>query len=193
MLHGDVTHGGIKRDFLEKVNGQYQGCVFRFSQGLEAGVNRMRWGPDSALYVGGVGMVGGWSWKENQYGLQKLKFNGKVTFEMLAVRAQPNGFEIELTEALTDNQTLSPSEFLIQQWRYEGTSAYGGPKLDLTNLKITDLKVSPDRKRIFLEIEGLKERHVVYIVIPDTLRSESGQSLWSNETWYTLNAIPSTK
>ncbi len=98
MLHGDVTHGGIKRDFLEKINGEYQGAVFRFTQGLEAGVNRLRWGPDGALYVGGVGMVGGWSWKEKQYGLQRMKYNGKVTFEMLAVRAKPKGFEIEFTE-----------------------------------------------------------------------------------------------
>src|SRR5688572_13139756 len=77
MLHGDVTYGGIQRDFLEKINGEFQGCVFRFTQGLEAGVNRMRWGPDGALYTGGVGMVGGWSWKEKQYGLQRLQYNGK--------------------------------------------------------------------------------------------------------------------
>ena len=49
MLHGDVTHGGIKRDFLEMVNGEYQGAVFRFTQGLAAGVNRLRWGPDGAF------------------------------------------------------------------------------------------------------------------------------------------------
>ena len=29
MLHGDVTAGGIQRDFIEKINGEYQGCVFR--------------------------------------------------------------------------------------------------------------------------------------------------------------------
>ena len=44
LLHGEVTHGGIKRVFLEKINGAYQGAVFRFSQGLEAGINRMVWG-----------------------------------------------------------------------------------------------------------------------------------------------------
>ncbi|MEZ4905787.1 MAG: c-type cytochrome [Spirosomataceae bacterium] len=82
MLHGDVTHGGIKRDFLEKINGQYQGAVFRFSQGFEAGVNRLRWGPDGALYVGQVGMTGGgWSWKEKLCGLQKLTYNGKSTLK----------------------------------------------------------------------------------------------------------------
>ncbi len=77
LLHGDVTHGGIKRDFLEKVNGEYQGAVFRFTQGLAAGVNRLRWGSEGALYVGEVGMVGGWSWREKQYGLQRLAYNGR--------------------------------------------------------------------------------------------------------------------
>ncbi len=75
MLHGDVTHGGIKRDFLEKINDKYQGAVFRFSQGFAAGVNRLRWGPDGALYVGQVGMApGGWSWQNHSSGLQKSDF-----------------------------------------------------------------------------------------------------------------------
>ncbi|GIV31847.1 MAG: hypothetical protein KatS3mg030_149 [Saprospiraceae bacterium] len=34
MIHCEVTHGGVKRVFVEKVNGEYQGCVFRFIQGL---------------------------------------------------------------------------------------------------------------------------------------------------------------
>jgi cytochrome c len=99
MIHGEVTHGGVKRVFVEKVNGQYQGAVFRFTQGLEAGVNRMVWGPDGALYVGGIGSTGNWQHYGTQwYGLQRLKYNGKSTFEMLAVRAKSDGVEIEFTE-----------------------------------------------------------------------------------------------
>ncbi len=189
MLHGDVTHGGIKRDFLEKINGEYQGAVFRFTQGLDAGVNRLEWGPDSALYIGEVGMVGGWSWKEKQYGLQKMKFNGKTTFEMLAVRARPNGFEIELTESLAKSIHLDPTDFLVQQWRYEGTSGYGGPKLDLETLHLNNVEYDGGKK-ILLDISGLRKEHVVYITIPEDLKSIGDQSLWSNETWYTLNNIP---
>lgn len=190
MLHGDVTHGGIKRDFLEKINGAYQGAVFRFSQGLEAGVNRMRWGPDGALYIGGVGMVGGWSWKEKQYGLQRMTYNGKPTFEMLAVHARPKGFEIEFTVPLAKGSRINPSRFLLQQWWYLPTAGYGGPKKDLQQLKVTGATVSADRKRIFLEIPGLKKQHVVYFLLPVDLKSEKGQSLWSGEAWYTLNQIP---
>ncbi|MEO6290103.1 MAG: c-type cytochrome [Ginsengibacter sp.] len=190
MIHGDVTHGGIKRDFLEKVNGEYQGAVFRFTQGLEAGVNRICRGPDGALYVGGVGMVGGWSWKEKQYGLQRMKYNGKPTFEMLAVRAKPRGFEIDFTEALKAGQEISAADLLIQQWRYLPTAGYGGPKIDLEKLKIERLIISPDRKRVYLDIPGLIKEHVIYLRLPENIQSASGQSLWSSEAWYTLNNIP---
>lgn len=190
MLHGDVTHGGIKRDFLEKINGEFQGAVFRFTQGLEAGVNRMRWGPDGALYVGGVGMVGGWSWKEKQYGLQRLKYNGKVTFEMLSVMSKPKGFEIEFTEPIDAGTQLKADDFLIQQWWYLPTEKYGGPKLDLEKLNIASLNISGDRLRVYLEIPNLKKEHVVYFRLPDNLQSTRGQSLWSSEAWYTLNNIP---
>jgi cytochrome c len=190
MLHGDVTHGGIKRDFLEKVNDEYQGAVFRFTQGLEAGVNRLCWGNDGALYVGGIGMVGGWSWKEKKYGLQRMKFNGKLTFEMLAVRAKPRGFEIEFTEPLKAGKAIQPSDFFIQQWWYLPTENYGGPKMDLEKLKVTRVTVSNDRKNVYLEIAGLKKEHVIYFRLPEDLESASGQPLWSSEAWYTLNNIP---
>ena len=190
MLHGDVTHGGIKRDFLERINGEYQGAVFRFSQGLEAGVNRLCWGPDGALYVGGVGMVGGWSWKEKQYGLQRMKYNGKLTFEMLAVRAKSYGFEIEFTDALKAEQRIPASDFLVQQWWYHPTPDYGGPKMDLEKLKVSRVTMSKDRTRVFLEIPGLKKEHVVYFRLPEYIQSAGGQSLWSSEAWYTLNNIP---
>ncbi|MBS1576876.1 MAG: cytochrome C [Bacteroidetes bacterium] len=190
MLHGDVTYGGIQRDFLEKVNGEYQGAVFRFTQGLEAGINRMRFGPDGALYVGGIGMVGGWSWKEKQYGLQRLHYNGKSVFEMLSVHAQPKGFDIELTEPISDSIRVLSDDILVQQWWYLPTSDYGGPKKDLEKLKISSLKISHDRKHIEVQLPGLKERRVVYFRLPEYLKSNRGQSLWSGETWYTLNNIP---
>ena len=190
MLHGDVTHGGIKRDFLEKINGEYQGAVFRFSQGFEAGVNRLCWGPDGALYVGGIGMVGGWSWKEKQFGLQQMKYNGKMTFEMLAVRSKPRGFEVEFTEPIKSAEKIAASDFFIQQWWYLPTAKYGGPKKDLEKLKVTRVTVSNDRKKVYLEIEGLKKEHVIYLRLPEHLQSASGQRLWSSEAWYTLNNIP---
>ena len=191
LIHGELTHGGIKRDFIEKVNGEYQGCVFRFIQGLEAGVNRLVWAPDGALYIGGVGSTG--NWRQNDklfYGLQRLKYNGKSTFEMLAVRAKTNGVEIEFTEALQEGQGWNKADYDIQQWRYEPTANYGGPKLDLTQLNVLSVNVSDDRKKVFLELAGMKENHLVYVHLLNPYVSAEGHGLWTQEAWYTMNQIP---
>ena len=77
MIHGEVTHGGIKRVFVEQVDGVYQGALFRFTQGIEAGVNRLAWGPDDRLYVGGIGNPGNWGHTGgNWFGLQRMTYTG---------------------------------------------------------------------------------------------------------------------
>ncbi|NJM93597.1 MAG: DUF1080 domain-containing protein [Cytophagales bacterium] len=194
IIYGEVTNGGIKRVFVEKVNGALQGALFRFSQGLEAGVNRLTWGPDGGLYVGGIGVAGNWGQDGKlKYGLQRLSYNSKTTFEMLAVRAKANGFEIEFTEPIAENEWLSAENFLVKHWYYEATPAYGGPKKGTEVLKVKSLTLSPDRKTVFLEITGLKKEYVVYFLIQKPFLSATGQSLWNGECWYTLNNIPSEK
>ena len=191
MIHSEVTHGGAKRVFVEKVDGEYQGAVFRFTQGIEAGVNRMAWGPDGALYLGGIGSSGNWGDVGKQwYGLQRMQYNNEPTFEMLAVRAKANGMEIELTEPLPDATGWDPAAYTVQQWRYVPTENYGGPKVDLENLRVKSASVSSDRKRIFLELDGLKKEHVVYLRLPNDWTSENDREIWSTEAWYTLNNIP---
>ncbi|MFY0652718.1 MAG: cytochrome C [Cyclobacteriaceae bacterium] len=193
MIYGDVSHGGIKRVYLEKINGSYQGVVFRFTQGLEAGINRIERGPDGAYYVGGVGMSGGWLWKDTKHGLQRLVTNGKSTFEMLSVSAKADGFEIEFTEPLAENTGESMDEYNIQQWWYLPTENYGGPKMDLETMKVQSIQISDDRKKVNLNIPGLKKEHVVYFRLNDEIKSANNKSLWSGEAWYTLNNIPTEK
>ena len=194
MLHGEVTHGGVKRDFVEQIDGAWQGCVFRFTQGLDAGINRIAWGPDGALYVGGIGSTGNWGQTgKKRFGLERLRYNGKPTFEMLAVRARSDGFEVELTEPLREGLGWDPESWRVTQWRYEPTEDYGGPKLDEQELAVLSAHVSPDRRRVFLEIAGLLPEHVVHLRLVDAWRSEAGRTPWSTETWYTLNAIPADR
>lgn len=194
MIHGDVTHGGLKRVFAERVGGELQGAVFRFSQGLAGGVNRLRWGPDGKLYVGEVGNPGNWGHVGHRwFGLERLSYNGESVFEMLAVRARPDGFEIEMTESLAAGAGVDPADYEIRQWRYEPTASYGGPKVDLEYLDAKAVHISEDGRRVSLRIPGLRAGSVVHLRLdPGTVQSETGASLWTTETWYTLNRIPAS-
>ncbi|MEV4481638.1 family 16 glycoside hydrolase [Micromonospora coxensis] len=192
LLIGDVTYGGLQRAFLEKVNGEYQGALFRMTQGLEAGVSEVHLGPDGAVYVGGLGAGGNWGQSGKlQYGLQKLTPNTTSTFDILAMRATATGFELEYTEPVS-TQTAADltARYKVKQWRYQPTAGYGGPKIDEQTLTVSAATLSADRKKVNLTVDGRKAGHVVYVRSPRPFTSTTGSSLWSTEAWYTLNAIP---
>ncbi|ANB10498.1 hypothetical protein SAM40697_6545 [Streptomyces ambofaciens] len=192
MLFGDVTYGGIQRGFLEKVGGEYQGAVFRLTQGLEAGVTRISVGPDGALYAGGLGAGGNWGQEGKlTYGLQKLTPNGANAFDIRAMRAVPGGFELEYTQPLsTDTANELAGHYKIKQWRYVPTADYGGPKVDEEALTAQSATLSADRRTVTLAIPGLKADRVVHVRSPRPFSSAGGETLWSTEAWYTLNRLP---
>jgi hypothetical protein len=191
MVYGDVTYGGLQRAFLEKVNGEYQGAVFRLTQGLESGVSRISLGPDGAIYTGGIDGGGNWGQPGKlAYGLQKLTPNSTQSFDMLAMRAVQGGFEIEYTQPLSAEtaQNLA-AKYQAQQWRYAPTPAYGGPKVDEQTLTVGSATLSADRKKVTLKVAGLKAGYVVHVRSPRPFAAESGAPLWSTEAWYTLNSL----
>ncbi|MER7719265.1 ricin-type beta-trefoil lectin domain protein [Streptomyces flaveolus] len=192
MLFGDVTYGGIQRGFLEKVGGEYQGAVFRLTQGLEAGVTRISVGPDGALYAGGLGAGGNWGQEGKlSYGLQKLSPNGANAFDIRAMRAVPGGFELEYTQPLsTDTANELAKRYKLKQWRYVPTADYGGPKVDEETLTAQSATLSADRKTVTLAVPGLKADRVVHVRSPRPFSSAGGETLWSTEAWYTLNKLP---
>ncbi|MFB6726325.1 family 16 glycoside hydrolase [Kribbella sp. NPDC056345] len=191
MVYGDVTYGGLQRVFLEKINGEYQGAVFRLTQGLESGVSHISLGPDGSIYTGGIGAGGNWGQEGKlQFGLQKLTPNSTSTFDIRAMRAVAGGFELEYTQPIsTETATNLATKYRAQQWRYHPTIEYGGPKVDEETLNVTSTSVSADRKKVNLQIAGLKAGRVVHLRSPRPFASESGTPLWSTEAWYTLNSL----
>ncbi|MEO0476098.1 MAG: hypothetical protein AAF085_09055 [Planctomycetota bacterium] len=194
---GDMRYGGLNRVFLEEVNGVYQGCVMRFTQGLEAGPNRIFFGPDGSLYVGGIGgnHGGTWSWQDPQrsnrrayQGLERLTPTGKSAFEIHHMTVTKDGFVLSFTQPVAKETLENPATYEVSQWTYKATGKYGGPKIDKHGLEITSATASADGKSVTLKISELKEGYVVYLRT-DPL-STAGKAIWSGEVWYTLNEIP---
>ncbi|MGW3494755.1 family 16 glycoside hydrolase [Streptomyces sp. NPDC001020] len=192
MLFGDVTYGGLQRGFLEKVKGQYQGAVFRYTQGLEAGVNRITMGPDGAIYAGGLGADGNWGQEGKlKFGLQKLTPNGGNTFDIKEMRAVAGGFDLEYTQPVSEATAEKlASHYQAEQWRYTPTSDYGGPKIAEEPLAVRSATLADDGRTVRLRLDGLKPGRVVHVRSPRPFASASGETLWSTEAWYTLNAMP---
>jgi hypothetical protein len=184
----ELTMGGIRRVFLEEVGGGLQGAVFRCTQGLEAGVNRLIAGPDGCLYAGMTGADGNWSWKNTRFGLQRLRPTGATAFEYHTVRATPDGFAVRFTRAVDPAWLADASNYTVAQWRYEPTAQYGGPKVDLETLTVARAEPDADAMGVRLVVPGLKAGRVVRLRADPV--SAGGEAMWSTEAWYTLNAVP---
>ncbi len=200
MLVGDVTYGGIQRVQVEQTPTGAQGCVFRFSQGLEAGVNRLAWGPDGCLYVGMIGSNGNWNHKERKFGLQRLRprdgwADRHTPFEMLRVRARVDGLLITFTAPVEGIAAIDPAAFDVRSWRYIPTIDYGGPKHDARTHPVGQALHSPDGRQVFLRVDGLEEPGpnegiVVYVRLKG-VRAADGREPWSTEAWATVNRLGS--
>jgi hypothetical protein len=190
MLIGELTGGGIRRACMEQVDGQWQGAVFQFSQGFDVGINRMAWGPDGVLMAGGIGAGGNWNWKEKRSGLHRLTPTGNLPFEMSAVRAMPDGFDVQFTRDIDAAWLANPANYTVRQWDYEPTDKYGGEKQHIETLKVAEAKPTQGAtsRRVFLRIPGLKEERTVLIRTDPV--STAGEQIWTTECYYTLNHIP---
>lgn len=190
MIAGDNNMGTLQRYFLEKVKGEWQGAVFRFSAGLQAAANRIVAGPDGAWYVGGIGTDewSGWWWQSQRYGLQRLAPSGKAFFDMLAVRSLGSGkMEIEFTEP-AGAAAAAASNYRVQQWNYVPRVDYGQGKQPVKTLTVKSAALSDDKKKVTLEIDGMLEKYVVYFKLSN-IASATGESLVGTDAWYTQNAF----
>jgi cytochrome c551/c552 len=186
---GDQGMSKIARVFLEKVNGQYQGASFDFRNGFRSGVLRMCWGNDKNLYVGGTNRGWGSTGKE-PYGLERLVWTGKTPFEMKAVRAMPDGFEIEFTQAVNKATAEDVNNYDVNSYTYKYHPVYGSPLVDYKGNPVRGAKLSDDGMRVRIVVDALREGYV-HDIKPEGVRSAQGDlPLLHGAAYYTLNAIP---
>ena len=194
LLVGDFQNALVTRVFLEKVNGEYQGAVFSFITGFRSGVNRLSFGPDGNLYVGGLQRT--WtSIAPDPASLERVTFTGSTPFSIRKVEAKPDGFLLTFTEPANPS-AADPDNFDVSQFRYTYHSDYGSPRFNhagekdsQTPVEVTDATLSANRLELRLLLSEWREGHVTQVRCFDVI-SETGKDLWHDTFHYTLNQIP---
>lgn len=189
VLVGDQGMSMISRVFLEKVNGEYQGASFVFRKGFRSGVLRMAWAKDGSLFVGETNRGWGSAGEANE-GLQRLVWNNKTPFEMKAVRAMPDGFEIEFTQAVDPKTAGDIASYSIESYIYKYHPVYGSPPVNTEQLKIKGIKLSEDGLKARLVVDNLRKYYIHTINLEGVREKNNFYSLVHPIAYYTLNNIP---
>jgi azurin len=184
----DQGHSKVMRMFLEKVKGQYQGVCFPFREGWMSGLLRLRWGIDGSLF-GGMTSRGWASTGKAPFGLQRLVWTGKVPFEMKAIRAMPDGFEIEFTKPVAKQTAERLSNYDISSFNYKYHHQYGSPVIDNQPCSIQKIVVSDDLLKVRLVVRGIRQYYVHQIKLLG-VKAENEEGLLHSVGYYTLNQIP---
>ncbi len=186
ILYGDWGRNTLFRAFVEQVGGNYQGAAFPVTGGFSAFVHRIKIDDDGVIYLGEITLASG------PRGPQKLIPRPEAqVFEMLAVRSRLGGMEIEFTQPVGD-AAEQVEMYALEHWHYTPTSAYYNDPQDVLSLEIASVQISEDRLRVYLEVPGLSEGKVIHISLGENYTSQTGENLWFQDTYYTLNAISNT-
>ena len=189
LLVCDQGQSMLDRIFLEKVNGEYQGASWAFRSGFQSGVIRLAWLPDGSLAAGETNR--GWgSAGESTMGLQRLVWNNKVPFEMRAIRAMPDGFEIEFTKPVDKKVAEDIASYSIESYIYKYQAVYGSPPENTEKCPIAGVKVSEDGLRARLIVNNLRRYYIHTITLGGIRDKENYFNLVHPTAYYTLNNIP---
>lgn len=192
VLVGDQGMSIISRVFLEKINGEYQGAAFMFRKGFNSGVLRMAWAKDSSLFVGETRRGWGSAGDANE-GLERLVWNNKVPFEMKAVRAMPDGFEIEFTKPVDAETAENPDSYAVQSFIYKYHPVYGSPPVNTKQCLVRGVKLSQDGLKARIVIDDLRSSYIHTLTLHGVREKEQGNPLLHPTAYYTLNSIPEGK
>lgn len=188
IFFGDQTRSNVMRSVIEKVDGEYQGVVFNFAEGLESGFIRGAFAPDGSFWMveidHGWGSVGG-----EPAALERLVWDGEtVPFEMENIEVTSKGFKVTFTKPVDAAAAGITTAYDISHWHYLYQGDYGSPKVDEKAVAPSRVTVSSNGLTADIELPLVKGQ--VYKIKLNGINSASGEPLSNTIGWYTLNRLP---
>ncbi|RYD95129.1 MAG: hypothetical protein EOP54_16340 [Sphingobacteriales bacterium] len=110
---------------------------------------------------------------------------------MKAVRAMPDGFEIEFTKAVNKKMAANPDAYALTSFIYKYHPVYGSDVIREQTLVPDAAIVSADGMKVRLVVDGLRENYIHEIKLDDNVTSaDSGHTVLHPVAYYTLKHIP---
>ncbi|HEX6811207.1 MAG TPA: DUF6797 domain-containing protein [Planctomycetota bacterium] len=156
----------------ERVNGQMQGGVVRLPANYSSSCMRGRFSTkDGQLYV--IGLKGWQTSAARDGGFHRVRRTDKPLGLPTALRTCAKGVYLTFDEPLDPASAADPESYGVEIWNYLYSPNYGSPEISLLHperrtdqdkpnrdaLRITAATLSPDKRTVFLAIDGMRPVH----------------------------------
>ena len=102
---------------------------------------------------------------------------------------RPDGFELEFTRPVDRATAEDLASYAMVTYTHHYRRQYGSPEIDHTRPQIREARVSPQRDRVRLIVDGLTVGHVHELRLPGLL-ADDGDPLLHDAAYYNVNRIP---
>jgi len=177
----------ILRVMLETVAGEVQGAVTPFFDGapLRAGNLRLAFAPDGALWVGQTQRPQGWPASQ---GIQRIAWKGEAPFDVLNLHLTNTGFEFTFTRPVDPTSARRIEAYTGRRYYYLYHADYGSPRTDIHELRVSHVTVSPDARRVRIDVAGLAAGYIYEFDLAG-LKSSDQTPLLNPLIAYTANRL----
>jgi mono/diheme cytochrome c family protein len=139
-----------------------QGAIVPLAGEFRAGGMRGAINPkDGMFYV--VGSDGWGNYALEDGSLERIRYTGKSYPMLEKVHGYENGIELQFSSKLSGQVASEAKNYFVQQWNYEYSPAYGSLEYSVKRpsqeghdrIRVSNVKILPDGKSVFLEIPDL--------------------------------------
>lgn len=191
ILLPDASGKAIARLMLEEVEGQYQGAVTLFLEGLGLNVsnNRVCFSPDrKTLYVGQTARGWGMSKGSDTEGMQRITWLGGTPFTIEKMSITAAGFRLRFTQPF-HKEALRSASYGIHSMTYQSKWVYGGQPENEQDHAVTNVTVV-DPQTVIISIASFMPGRVYRLRLAESFASASNEAPPQRDFYYTANRIP---
>ena len=177
LLVADGDGGGLKRLVFDQHDTGVQGAVFRASQGFGDRIDHIISDLEGRM----------WLIAHNATGPQLFRIDHhQDRFQIHSLEGYTNGLLVTFTEPVEPLVASDPSAWMI----HDIPMTWGDDDVPPERIFVDGATVLPDRRSVFIETESLRDGSILHLQLVGPWFSEVGQTLYSNECWYSMHRVP---
>ncbi|HTL57602.1 MAG TPA: DUF6797 domain-containing protein [Candidatus Limnocylindrales bacterium] len=195
LLHTSFGKGWMYYLMLQEVGPVAQAAIVALPFQFDAGLMRARFNPaDGQVYATGLS---GWQGPpDGKDGcLQRLRYTGRPAKLLDDLKVQHDGLALRFNFELDKAAALNAANYQLEQWNYLWSANYGSDQYSVEHpgqkghdrVPIQDIKLSNDKRQVFLTIPGLRPVNQVEIRL--ALQAADGAA-FKELAYLTINAVP---